>query len=185
MWRLTLIALLFSFSAFAQSDTTVRQVEVSGLGYKLYGVFYSQYSIGVNFPAKKDKWYNNLALSVNIQDATKRDGAMFSLYSLSVGKSYQRINNHFFGTLGFNTGPFYGIFTADEFVIRHIGINGIPKAEIGYNMKKTVLSTGIYFSMGFGYRAEYEDGEFVKYPKANDYVRFTGALNLYLKLILK
>ncbi len=185
MWRLTLFAIVFCFSVQAQNDTNTRQIEISGGTYRLYKVLYSQFSLGVNFPARKDNWYNNLALSVNIHDATKRGGSTFALYSLSVGKSYQWINKHFFSTAGFNTGLYYGSFAYNPIMIRHIGINGIPKLEIGYNAKKVILSTGIYFSMGVSYRAEYFEGKFVEQPRPQDYIRFIGTTNLYLKLILK
>ena len=183
-----LLVFLTAFTAtttFGQSDSTVRQIEISGSVYKLTRVLYSQYSLGVNFPARKPNWYTNLALSANIRDANKKGGSIFSLYSLSIGKSYQWINNHLFTTAGFNTGVYYGSFANSPRHIRHIGINGIPKLEIGYNARKTIVSTGIYFPMGVSYRAEYFKGEFVKQFRPQDYIRFIGTLNLYVKLILK
>lgn len=182
MWRMTLIALLIHFSVLGQRDTSSRQVELSVGAMRLYGVLYTQCALGVNFPAQKPNWYNNLALSINIQDATKRGGSIFALYSLSAGKSYQWVNNRFFGTLGLNTGLFYGNFTYSKYIVRHMGINLIPKGEIGYNMKNVVLSAGVYFSTGFGYREEYINGNYVN---PGYHVSITGALNPYIKLILK
>jgi hypothetical protein len=183
---LLLFSLIISLSASGQiSDSTRRQIEISGVGYKLYKVLYTQYSLGVNFPAKKDNWYTNLALSTNSADATKKGGSIFTTYTLSVGKSYQWTNKHFFATLGGNVGPFYGVMANKPIIIRHIGIGVIPKAELGYNMKNTILAVGIYQSAAACYRAEYNYGIFQEQSKLTHYIRFTGSLNLYVKLILK
>jgi hypothetical protein len=183
---LLLFALLVSLQSFGQSsDSSRRQIEISGVGYKLNRVLYTQYSLGVNFAAKKENWYTNLALSVNTHDATKRGGSIFTVYTLSIGKSYQWTNNHFFATLGGNAGPLYGVYTNSPKTIRHIGIGLIPKAELGYNMKRIILSTGIYQAAGACFRAEYNYGVFEVQSKPSHYIRFTGALNLYVKLILK
>ena len=182
---LLLFVIIYSTTGFCQNtDTLKRQIEISGVGYKLSGTLYTQIAMGVNFPAKKAGWYNNLALSVNNQD-TRSQGIVYARYSLSVGKSYQLIHRHFFATAGFNTGLFYGNFTADQYIIRHMGIDFIPKLEIGYNARKVIISTSVYFSSGIGYRAEYQYGEFIEQPRPQDYFRITGELNLYLKLILK
>ncbi len=176
-----LIVILCSSLSFGQaSDSTARQVEISGAGYKMWKSLYTQFALGVNFPAKKDNWYNNLALSVNNDDATRSAGVLYSFYSLSVGKSYQHIHKHLFWTAGLNTGLYYAHFSHDNYWTRHYGVALIPKLEIGFNTKKTIISAGYYVAAGVGTFQRFHDG--VTDPS---YLKIIGAGNLYIKLILK
>lgn len=174
------LVLISSLSYSQTSDSSERQIEVSGAGYKLWKSLYTQFALGVNLPAKKEHWYNNIALSVNNDDATRSSGVLYSFYSLSVGKSYQYINNHFFWTAGLNTGGYYAHFSHDGYWTRHFGLALIPKFEIGYNTRKTIVSTGFYFATGIGTFQQFHDG--VTDPS---YLKIIGAGNFYLKLILK
>ncbi len=178
---LLLFAVVFSTAVFCQTtDTVTRQIEISGVTYRLNKAWYSQLSLGVNFEAKKPSWYTNLALSVNIFDGYKRSGVVGTIYSFSIGKSYQHIRGHFFGTIGLNTGPYLGIVTFDNYFTRYFGLSFIPKLEIGYNTRSIVISTGCYFSAGVGTFQQFNNG--IEGPH---YLKIIGALNPYLKLILK
>jgi hypothetical protein len=178
---LLLFVILYSPTMFCQtSDSVQRQIEISGVGYKFNRTLYMQFAMGINVTAKRENWFNNIAFSVNIQDA-RRDGMVYTLYSLSVGKSYQHIHNKLFWSAGLNTGPYYAYVNRnDGYMLTYYGVSLIPKLEIGYAAKKNVLAVGWYFSAGAGSFQKLYNG--VEQP---NYLKIIGFTNLYLKLILK
>lgn len=190
MWRLTLITLLFSFSAFAQSDTNKRQIEFASAIYPARYSFVLHASMGVNFHAKKERWYNNVMLASTVQDYTvKSGGSLVHFYTFSIGKNYQFTKKHFYFSTGINTGIYYTDWKNDNLSTRNYGICFVPRLEIGWNMKKVILSIGEYFPIGWGVYQKYIDGEvYYSNPDKFEILDRThgGSIStLYLRLVLK
>lgn len=171
--------------SFAQQEEKKRnyQLEFSAGGFVYIAKSY-HIGIGVNFPGKKPNWYTNFALDLD------RNGSLTKYYNdyytLTVGKHYQWIKNHFYSCLGFNAGLYFAYPSSNKDYPGTFGtgIGLFPRGEIGWSGKKFTLCAGLYFSLGGGY---YQNPEAEKYSGYNDhwFTKYGGAASPYLKIILK
>jgi hypothetical protein len=190
MWRLILIALLFSFQLHAQPDTCrrARQIEFAAMGFQVHHTLQFHAEIGVNFMARKDGWYNNLNFSVHKVDFSKKSNTIRNYYFLTAGKNYQFIRKGFFMSGGLDAGLFYIDRAFNGYNARNYGLGAIARVEIGWNMKKVILGAGYSIFTGFGVYREYHNGEIFyedNPPTFWDKYRLNGLATPYVRLILK
>lgn len=185
-----LFILFMQLSVFGQENDSVNekngsfQIELSGMGFKLYDVLHLHANMGVNIPTRKKGWYNNLALSVNKSDWAQNGGGVMNFYSLSIGRHYQIIHKRFFCSAGLNFGGFYHDWFsgAQPRSSRTLGINIIPRLDVGVSTKKTIISTGFYFTVGAGFYEEYYMGKVDESPL---WYRINGAASPYVRIIIR
>lgn len=152
--------LFFSDHLTAQQDSSKIQIEVNGAGYKIYGIFFLQYGLGLNLPAKKQGWYNSISLTGITRDNSLKGGAIGHFNTLSIGKNYQFTKRQFHLKVGAEAGLFYQDYRVNlnsqtTVSTKTGGLSIAPRLEIGLNLKKTIFTTGFFFALGAGYRRKY------------------------------
>jgi len=180
-----------TLNLFAQTntDTNNRQIEFSGIGFQVNDVLLWHVGMGVNFSSEKDNWYNNVSVSISKRDFSKQTGTITSFTTLNIGKHYQMNYNRFFLSVGTNVGIYLSDWVAPStgYSSKSYGLCIIPRLEIGFNMNKIIITTGVHFPVGFGFYKRYYEGDFESPENGNLWskYRFSGEFMPYIRLIIK
>lgn len=187
---ISIVMLLMTLNLFSQNntDTNIRQIEFSGIVFQINDVLLWHVGMGVKFSSKKDNWYNNVSVSISKRDFSKKTGTISSFTTLDIGKNYQINRNRFFLSIGSNVGIFLSDWIAPSigYSSKNYGLSIIPRLEIGFNMKKTIITAGVHLPVGFGFYKLYNKGS-LELPEGDGFwskYRFSGAGTPYIRVII-
>lgn len=103
------------------------------------------FGIGMNLPARKYNWYNNISFGM-----TSRDGPGHLRLTMSAGKKHELVRNRFYLAGGCNARIYYTGRGYGDRMTHNYGICIIPSLETGMRRQRMIVAVGCYSMFGYG-----------------------------------